>query len=221
MKSPTRAIILCGLAGLLLVSAVAAQEFHPANEFRSARPADWSWPELRLSWSADGLVDTLTISSSDSAKCYLYILPRPGGDDEFLYMGAIILFRNGVRLQSFSPVLEGAFLYTPPERIETGAPLDTVYAYYDCPLMQELTLLARIDLYLDFPVLSMSGESTTYALGPFPIGGNPRIGLNWDPEAECGTLGVIDSCDYNVLFLKIKTVANIHSSWGAVKSMYK
>ena len=221
MNSPAIAFILCVLGCLLLLSAADGQEFRPAKEIDSARPADWYWPELRLSWSPNGLVDTLTISSSDSATCYLYILPRPGGEDEFLYMGAIILFEDGVKLQSFSPILEGAFIYTPPERIETGAPIDTVYAYYDCPLMQELTLLARIDLYLDFPVLRISGESTIAALGPFPIGQYPEIALNWDPEAECGTLGVIDSCDYNVLFLKIKTVANIHSSWGAVKSMYK
>ena len=74
---------------------------------------------------------------------------------------------------------------------------------------------------MDFPVLRISGESTIAALGPFPIGQYPEIALNWDPEAECGTLGVIASCSYNVLFLRIKIVANTRSSWGAVKSMYK
>jgi len=133
------------------------------------------WPELKLSWSPTAVVDTLTITESDSATCYIHILPCPWMDNEFYSLIAIITFSTGIQLHGFSPILEGDVIYTPPEDIEIGASADTLAtAYHDCPLMTELTLLAQIDLFLD--VEEMEGGSLPMPqILPFPIGDLPEI----------------------------------------------
>lgn len=204
--------VLASLAATILSASVSSSDSNTSKD----------WPRLLLSWSKNAIVDTLTISTSTYAECYLHIDPcNSCGLDEFLSMEAIIAFQGGIELQDFVPLAgcDPLYYHPPPEDIVVGAIADTFYVNcFDCPVLTDLYLLARVGVYLDVEQLS---TGYTPSILPVPISVFPAIALNVDPVGGCGFLGWVARCDFSGVYIKVIPTPVARSSWGVIKALYK